>query len=224
MNDIEKAGSASTFHIQSFAPSHDPYPVRPAAKPAVANPSCLGLFAFATTSLILSLYNTNARNIQNGDLIVGMSLFSGGLAQFVAGMWDFPRGDMFGASAFGMYGAFWMSYAVILFPGSGVAAAYRENPKELENAIAIFLAAWFIVTVFFWIATLRKCIAFVVTFGFLAITFMVLSAAHFTGNKDVGRAGGVIGIFTSFMAYYIGLSELLASEDRPVITLPLGVF
>ena len=34
------------------------------------------------------------------------------------------------------------------------------------------------------IATLRKCIAFVVTFGFLAITFMVLAAAHFTGNPE----------------------------------------
>jgi GPR1/FUN34/yaaH family len=34
------------------------------------------------------------------------------------------------------------------------------------------------------IATLRKCIAFVVTFGFLAMTFMVLAAAQFTGNAE----------------------------------------
>jgi succinate-acetate transporter protein len=42
-------------------------------------------------------------------------------------------------------------------------------------------------------------------------------------HNSVARAGGVIGIFTSFMAYYVGLSELLAAEERPVFTLPLGI-
>jgi succinate-acetate transporter protein len=223
MNDTEKHATSSTLHIQSYAPHHDPYPLQQ-TKPAIANPSCLGLFAFATTALTLSFYNVGTRGVGNGDLIVGMALFTGGLAQFIAGMWDFPRGDMFGASAFACYGAFWMSYAVLLIPGSGVAAAYQDTPQQFDDAVGIFLTCWFIVTVLFWIASLRKCIAFVVTFGFLAMTFMVLAAAKFTGNADVGRAGGVIGIFTSFMAYYVGLSELLAAEERPVFNLPLGVF
>jgi hypothetical protein len=164
-----------------------------------------------------------ARGVVKGDMIVGAALFVGGLGQFTAGMWDFVRGDVFGANAFAAYGTFWMSYAVILFPGSGVADAYKASPKMYANAVGIYMSGWFIVTILFWFATLRKCIAFVVTFGFLAMTFMVLAAADFTGNPDVARAGGVIGIFTAFMAYYIGLSELMAAEDRPVFTLPLGM-
>jgi succinate-acetate transporter protein len=57
-----------------------------------------GLFAFASTSMVLSLYNTNILHITKPNVVVGMALFCGGLAQFVAGMWEFPRGNMFGAT------------------------------------------------------------------------------------------------------------------------------
>lgn len=57
-----------------------------------------GLFSFASTTFILSLYNVNARNIHTPNVVVGMACFSGGLAQFVAGMWEFPRGNVFGAT------------------------------------------------------------------------------------------------------------------------------
>jgi hypothetical protein len=57
-----------------------------------------GLFAFASTSLILSLYSTNVAGITTPNVVVGMYIFCGGLAQFVAGMWEFPRGNLFGAT------------------------------------------------------------------------------------------------------------------------------
>jgi len=221
MNDLEKNGTSSTLHIQAMSHHQDPYSQPP--KPAIANPSILGLFSFGATALVSGLYTVGARGVAKPDLIIGMAIFSGGLGQFTAGLWDYVRGDVFGANAFAVYGTFWMSYAVILLPGSGVAEAFKANPVMYANGVGIYLSVWFLVTALFWIATLRKCIAFVVTFGFLAMTFMVLAAADFTRNPDVARAGGVIGIFTSFMAFYIGLSELLAAEDRPVFTLPLGM-
>jgi succinate-acetate transporter protein len=47
---------------------------------------CSGLFAFASTTLVLSLYNVQARHITVLNVIVGMALFYGGLAQFL--MWE----------------------------------------------------------------------------------------------------------------------------------------
>lgn len=44
---------------------------------------------------------------------------------------------------FGSYGGFWLAYAAILIPGSGIGAAYAETPSQEPNAIGIFLAAWF---------------------------------------------------------------------------------
>jgi len=57
-----------------------------------------GLFSFASTTLILSLYNVNARGINVPNVVVGMALFCGGLAQLLAGMWEFATGNTFGAT------------------------------------------------------------------------------------------------------------------------------
>lgn len=57
-----------------------------------------GLFSFASTTLILSLYNVNARGIDTPNVVVGMALFCGGLAQLLAGMWEFATGNTFGAT------------------------------------------------------------------------------------------------------------------------------
>jgi succinate-acetate transporter protein len=47
---------------------------------------------------MLSMYNYQVRNITEPNVVVGMAIFCGGLAQFLAGMWEFPRGNMFGAT------------------------------------------------------------------------------------------------------------------------------
>lgn len=44
-----------------------------------------------------------------------------------------------------MYGGFWMSFATIFLPGSGVLAAY-ESADELNSALGIYLWTWFIIT------------------------------------------------------------------------------
>lgn len=41
--------------------------------------------------------------------------------------------------AFSSFGAFWMSYATILLPSSGIVAAYGTNASELHNALGIYL-------------------------------------------------------------------------------------
>jgi succinate-acetate transporter protein len=154
----------------------------PLHRPGLADPAPLGLFSFGSTTLILSLYNLQTRGVHHPNAVIGMAIFCGGLAQLLAGMWEFPKGNTFGATAFSGYGAFWLSYATILLPGSGAAAAYAENPKELGNALGIYLLTWGIVTFLFFIVTLRKTIAFVILFGLLVIVFGLLAGAEFTGN------------------------------------------
>ncbi|PFH47415.1 hypothetical protein AMATHDRAFT_77219 [Amanita thiersii Skay4041] len=190
----------------------------------VANPGTLGLFSFASTTFMLSLYNVQTRGINTPNLVVGMAISCGGLAQVLAGMWEFPRGNMFGATAFSSYGAFWLSYAAILIPGTGIVSAYEDNPAELRSAIGIYLITWFMVTFFFFLASLRKNIGFIALFGLLFTTFILLAAGEFAGSLAATKAGGGVGIATALVAYYIGLSELLAAEEKAIVRLPIGVF
>jgi len=186
----------------------------------IANPGSLGLFSFASTTFILSLINVQTRGVATPNVVVGMAIFCGGLVQLLAGMWEFPRGNVFGATAFSSYGAFWMSYATILIPSSNILAAYKD-PAELHNALGIYLMAWFMFTFMMLIGALRKNISFIALFAFLAATFAVLAIGEFTLKASISRAGGALGIITAFIAYYCAVSELLIKEES-YFSLPLG--
>lgn len=56
------------------------------------------MFAFASTVLVLSLFNVHARHVTVPNVVVGMAIFYGGLAQFMAGMWSFAVGNTFCAT------------------------------------------------------------------------------------------------------------------------------
>jgi len=225
-NDLEKGGMHAVTPQEALGQNNGALPAsyNAAVRPSrIGNPGALGLFSFASTTLMLSLYNIQTRNIHHPNVVVGMAVFCGGLAQLLAGMWEFPRGNVFGATAFSSYGAFWMSYATILIPGSGIVAAF-DSPDELASGLGIFLVAWTLVTFFLLIAALRKNIGFIALFLFLTITFALLAGGEFTGSLTVTKAGGVLGVITAFIAYYVGLSELLTAEDMAVARLPLGIF
>ncbi|PPQ99813.1 hypothetical protein CVT24_009640 [Panaeolus cyanescens] len=224
--DVEKG--SMTMHANSPQASLGRADVLPqsyaqAVRPSnIGNPGTLGLFAFASTTLILSLYNLQTRGITTPNVVIGMAAFCGGLAQLLAGMWEFPRGNVFGGTAFTLYGAFWMSWATILLPFTGVIAAY-DDPNEYKSALGIYLITWAIITFLLFVTALKKNIAFIVLFGFLTITFILLAAGDFAHSVSAAKAGGGMGVVTACVAFYIGLSELLASEDMAIVRLPLGI-
>ncbi|KAH0589407.1 hypothetical protein H2248_005164 [Termitomyces sp. 'cryptogamus'] len=187
----------------------------------IANPVPAGVFAFAATTWLLSMYNVNTRGIHTSNVVVGMALFGGGLTQFIAGMWEFPRGNVFGATVLTMYGAFWMSYATIFIPGSGVMLAFSDE-TEFNNAFGMYLIVWLILTLLFIPPVVRRNMAFTILLSTLAVTLIMLSGAEFTGSPRLTKAGGVFGIMTGLIAFYIAESELLASEARAIVRLPLG--
>ncbi|KAF9531341.1 FUN34 transmembrane protein [Crepidotus variabilis] len=226
--DLEKGSIRASSPVGRRNHHHDePIGNGPSLAPAVrptriGNPGTLGLFSFASTTLILSLFNLQTRSITHPNAVVGMAIFCGGLAQLLAGMWEFPRGNVFGGTAFTSYGAFWMSYATILIPGSGIGAAYAVA-DEFHSALGIYLITWGLVTFFFLVGALGKNWGFISLLTCLTVTFFLLAGSEFTGNATTGKAGGGVGVVTALIAYYVGLAELLAAEDQPVIRLPIGI-
>lgn len=189
----------------------------------MANPAPIGLFAFAATTFLLSMFNVHTRGVQTANVVIGMALFAGGLTQFVAGMWEVPNGNSFGAVAFSCYGAFWMSYATIFIPGSGVIESFGGNMDEFNQAMALYLITWFIITVLFILPVLRRNIALTALLSSLSIALLLLSIGSMNGKASVNKAGGVWGIITGLIAFYIGIANLLAEEKTAIVRLPLGV-
>lgn len=209
--------------VQGHFANANPPPPSMATTPPPANGAVLGLFSFGSTTIILSLYNARATGITIPNVVVGMALFVGGAAQFTGGIIEFCRRSTFTGSVFCIYGTFWLSYASILLPGTGIAAAFDGDADMLGDAIGIYLVVWSIITVMFLIVALRKNLALIAVLAILALTFLVLGIAEFTGNSAVARAGGILGVIPGFGAVYIGLADLLAADPFPPFLLPLGV-
>src|SRR5215475_15979725 len=87
----------------------DPYAGRTAGW-TPANPAPLGLAGFAATTFMLSMINANLVNHNSLTGVLGLALAYGGIAQLIAGIWEFRTGNTFGAVAFCSYGAFWISF------------------------------------------------------------------------------------------------------------------
>src|ERR1700738_1501003 len=82
-----------------------------------ADPGPLGLAGFATTTFALSLINANLVSAGALPMAAVLALAYGGLAQLIAGIWEFRTGNTFGAVAFCSYGTFWISFYFLVNVG-----------------------------------------------------------------------------------------------------------
>ncbi len=179
----------------------------PPTTAVVANPAPLGLCAFALTTFVLSA--ANAKLFTGPVIVIGLAAFYGGLAQILAGMWEFKAGNTLGATAFTSYGAFWLA----------VAATLQLNLIPNHAAFGFFLLGWTIFTVLMLLASLRTNMALITVFGLLALTFLMLTLGEF--GLPTGQLGGWLGLATAFAAWYTALAGLLSSGPS-AFTLPIG--
>lgn len=188
------------------------------AAPSVANPAPLGLSAFAMTTFVLSAINAGWFPTGAGNIVIGLALFYGGIAQLLAGMWEFRTGNTFGATAFTSYGAFWLSFAAISIPGFNIATALGTS---VHQALGVYLLGWTIFSAIMFLGTLRNNIALIALFGLLTLTFLSLTIAELSGTSAFGTLGGYLGVITALVAWYTALAGMLSS-GRSIFSLPVG--
>lgn len=172
----------------------------------IADPAPLGLASFALTTFLLSLFNAGLLSEAGEPIVFGVALAYGGLAQVLAGMWEFRKGNVFGATAFTSYGAFWLSFwAYVTF--------YAADVPEAEQASAVgwYLIAWGIFTVVMLIAALRTTVVLALLFVLLATTFFVLGIGDLSQSEGLVRSGGYLGLLTAAVAWYACLAGVSAS-------------
>ncbi|MFC5139558.1 acetate uptake transporter [Actinomycetospora rhizophila] len=187
----------------------------------IADPGPLGLAAFALTTFVLSLFNAGLAPEALEPAVLPLALFYGGIAQFVAGLWEFRKANTFGATAFCSYGAFWLAFAAYVqfiepeMEASGVPEA------SITTATGIFLVGWAIFTLYMLIASLRTTSALVGVFATLFLTFALLAVGDLTGADAIATVGGFVGLLSALIAWYASAAVVTnATWGRTV--LPVG--
>lgn len=180
---------------------------------SIADPGPLGLAGFASTTFVLSSFNADLIHANLLSVVLPVALFYGGLIQVLAGMWEFRKGNTFGATAFASYGAFWLSYAVYVKFVVG-----DLPPATAHQATGLYLLIWAIFTVYMTVAALRTTGALAAVFVTLSATFVVLTIGEFAQSTGTTKVGGWIGLVTALVAWYASFASVTNSTwKRPVV-------
>lgn len=172
----------------------------------IADPAPLGLGAFALTTFLLSLANAGVMPATAEPVVLGVALAYGGIAQMLAGMWEFRKSNVFGATVFTSYGAFWLSFwAYVTFFAEKIPAAQHGT------AAGWFLIAWAIFTTLMLVAALRTTVGLALLFVIVTVTFFLLGLGALSATPALTWLGGVLGIVAAAIAWYLCLAGVTAS-------------
>mmetsp|Transcript_5960 Transcript_5960/g.9314 ORF Transcript_5960/g.9314 Transcript_5960/m.9314 type:complete len:150 (+) Transcript_5960:1977-2426(+) len=142
-------------------------------------------------------------------------MMHGGLIQFIAGIWELYRKNVFGATAFTAYGGFWMGFALMEILAAGGKFS-GPDPGGLQT----YFAAWGIFTTLMFVPTLAINRALQFIFASLALLFFLLSAG--VTYPQVHKAAGYVGIVCGFSAVFTAWAEVM-NEVHGRTVIPLGV-
>ena len=177
----------------------------------LANPAPLGLMGFGMTTVLLNIHNAGFFPI--GTMIMAMGIFYGGIAQVIAGILEFKKGNTFGTTAFTSYGLFWLTLVFIL--------VFKNLPGQSPVFMGWYLFMWGLFTFGMWFGTFKKNRAIQFVFLSLTILFWLLAIRDWTGSEAIGTVAGYEGIVCGLSAIYLAIAEVL-NEAKGRTVLPIG--
>ncbi|GEL25234.1 hypothetical protein PSU4_41880 [Pseudonocardia sulfidoxydans NBRC 16205] len=210
----------------SVDPEAQPHTAEPAASaPATptGNPALVALptFLVGGVSLGLWLFGFLPRDLPGG--LVAAVFFVNGIGVWVGSLWAARLGQSAVASIFAIFGAFWMSFGVLVFGLVnnlfGVSSDTAVAATQVQSIQATFLIAWLVVFVTLTLATLRLPLAFTLLFVLVDAAVALVLGGVLGGSTTLLTWGGVavfafciVGIYL----YFDGMDGELGGSPRPL--------
>ncbi len=191
-----------------------------------ANPAPLGLLGFGLTTVLLNLVNAGVFGLD--AMILSMGFAYGGLAQIIAGLLEYRRGNTFGTVVFTSYGLFWWSLIMLLFlPRLSFLSPMVAEPSPV--ALGAYFLMWAIFTVGMLLGVLKTSRALQFVFVTVTILFFLLAIREFTNNPTIygtvtlNTIVGAEGVVCGFSAVYLAIAEVLNEVYKKAVlpTYPL---
>src|ERR1039458_3568982 len=188
----DESGRSGTLTEEAAAP--------PAAVvgPMAGDPAMLGLGSFivGSVALGLALVGVVPAGVLGAPLAVILAATALGL--LMATVWCAALGQSAVAAVFGIFGTFWLSYAVLVL---GLDHNwFAITATAILATVKLFLIAWLVVVVMLTLATLRLPSAFSVLFGLVALALLLLLLAYAGASAAGVPSAGLIKT-----AGYVGL-------------------
>jgi succinate-acetate transporter protein len=201
-------GSGGTVHSGQ---RDDAVSTAASAPAGFADPAPLGLAGFAATTFFLSSVNAGLLPKTVEGAVFGLAIFYGGIAQLLAGMWEFTKGNTFGALAFSSFGAFWLSFWYL------VSHLPKASASDVSKAVGTYLLVWTIFTAYMFIASMRTSGAIMAVFALLTLTFLFLTIGAYADSSGMTKVGGWLGLVTALVAWYASFAGVFNSTAKRAV-------
>lgn len=174
----------------------------------VADPTTLGLFGLAIVTLVAS---SQKLGITTGlSLVLPWALFLGGAAQLIAAMFDFKHNNLFGSTAFGAYGLFWVGMSTSWLIRMGCFGETLAASADVKQMGLVF-AGYFILTVVFTVSAIKMSKVMFFLLLLIAVLFFGLTLESF----GCGHIWKLIAAYSEFgislLAFYALAAKYLNS-------------
>jgi uncharacterized protein len=219
------ADASASSYVPAQAPAREPIVVpEPAVEAPGAvywhgNPAALGLPCFIAGSVALGLALVGVVPLTALGAAVPIILAATSLGLFMATIWAAAVGQTAVASVFGIFGGFWLSYAVLSL---GLNHNWFGIPLTATRAtFELFLVSWLVVILMLTLATLRLPMAFTLVFLLVDVALVLLFAgfnAIPTSRGLLQAAGWVILAFAAVgvYLYYDTVTQATGGSSLPL--------
>jgi succinate-acetate transporter protein len=196
----------------------------PVVGPLAGDPSILGLASFIAGSVALGLGLVGVVPIGVLGAPLAIILAATALGLLMATIWCAALGQSAVAAVFGIFGTFWLSYAVLVLGLDHNWFAIVTG--AVLATVKLFLVTWLVVIIMLTLATLRLPSAFTGVFVLVDLALLLLLLA-FANASPLGvpssgllKAGGwVVLIFAALGVYLFASAASVGTGGKPF---PLG--
>jgi uncharacterized protein len=192
--------------------------------PLAGDPSIFGLGSFiaGSVALGLGLVGVVPTGVLGAPLAIILAATALGL--LVSAVWCAALGQSAVAAVFGIFGTFWLSYAVLVL-------ALDHNwfaipATAAVDTVRLFLLTWLIIIVMLTLSTLRLPSAFTAVFALVDLALLLLllafeqtSAAGVPSSGLLKGGGYVVLVFAAVGVYLFFSASAAGTGGKP---LPLG--
>ena len=178
-------------------------------------PASLGLFGLAVAALTLGVTYMGLADGTDNALLIPWVLFFGATTQFVAGLKEFKRSNIFGATVFTFFSMAMYSIALNAFINT-----FTEVPVDINHYVAGLIGVF----IFLLIATVASMMTNKVLFSIVVVVDIALPFLVAYYLWDVVYSPEIAGIFlliTSALSFYAAAAVLLNTMAGKEV-LPLG--
>lgn len=196
--------------------------------PLAGDPAMLGLGSFIVGSVALGLGLVGVVPVGVLGAPLAIILAATALGLILASIWCAALGQSAVAAIFGIFGTFWLSYAVLVL---GLDHNwFAITITAVLATVKLFLVSWLVVILMLTLATLRLPLAFSVLFALVSLALLMLllafAEASVAGVPSTGllKTGGYVvlvfaalGVYLFFSASSVGTGGKAFPLGKPVL-------